>query len=52
MLQIGTEGGFLPAPVVLSQNTPFVLNDDGSFTYNLLVAPAELPISSLTSRTL
>ncbi len=41
ILQIGTEGGFLPAPVLFDKNTPFVLNADGTFTYNLLLAPAE-----------
>lgn len=48
ILQIGTEGGFLPAPVWFRDNTAFSasFNSDGDFIpgslhYNLLLAPAE-----------
>ncbi len=44
MVQIGTEGGFLPAPVVLNDRPRrFVLDPEtgSAVSYNLLLAPAE-----------
>jgi FtsP/CotA-like multicopper oxidase with cupredoxin domain len=40
LLQIGTEGGFLPAPVKMPTNLPF---NPVTFTGSLIVAPAERP---------
>lgn len=37
-LQIGTEGGFLPKPVVVSASTPF---DSNTLSGSLILAPAE-----------
>ena len=41
-VQVGTEGGFLPAPVLLnSPPEPFDIDLLGNMTINLLLAPAE-----------
>jgi hypothetical protein len=55
-IQIGTEGGFLPAPVVIPAqpttwvNDPTVFNAGNVDKHSLLLAPAERPTSSSTSR--
>ena len=40
VLQIGTEGGFLPRPALVPSNVPF---NPATFTGSLIVAPAERP---------